>query len=157
MDRQHLIGRTRPEHEPQAWPPSGTRILIVEDDPMVRGLVVLMLAAVGFSSVAVGSVSEAVGRLRERPPALVLADLLMPDGGGLHLLRAMRGTQEETPVVVVTGAGDPALHDTALSLGAKEVLLKPFTLTDLHGVVSRWLGSEAAWPGGLAPAGGSLR
>jgi len=123
---------------------------------MIRGLVVLMLAAGGFPSLAVDSVSEAVGRLRERPPELVLADLLMPEGGGLHLLRAIRGAQQETPVVVLTAAGDPSLHDTALALGAKEVLLKPFTLTDLHEVVRRWVSRAPAW-GNLAPAGGLLR
>lgn len=117
-------------------------ILIVEDDAKIRKLLVMMLAAAGHSCVTVGGVGEALAQLSRRSFGLILMDLLMPPQDGLELLRALRESRGTTPVLVVTGSGDPELLDAARDRGALEILQKPFTLEELHQKVERCLSHE---------------
>lgn len=107
-------------------------VLVVEDDPSVRGLLQTLLSSEGYD---VATASDGLACLDEaaaQRPALVLLDLLMPDLGGLRVLERMREDPalEGIPVVVVTGQLDsvPLLREW---LGAGSVFPKPFSVTDL--------------------------
>jgi DNA-binding response OmpR family regulator len=134
----------------------GEPILIVEDDAKIRKLLAMVLAAEGRASVAVGSAGEALSRLNERKWGLILLDLLMPQPDGLEFLRTVRETCDGTPVLIVTGADDHLLLDSAVALGAQDILRKPFTLEELHQKVERYLhpGERQGLGPALAPAYG---
>jgi DNA-binding NtrC family response regulator len=158
MDLKEVFGSARAKHEPDHPTPAARPILIVDDDdPAIGQLLFLMLGVRDYASIAVTGAVEAVAHLKEQSFRLALLDLLMPKPGGLDFLRAVRGSLADTPVLIVTGAGDPMLHEATLALGAREILRKPFTVDDLYGAVERCLGPcEAARARGqaLRPAAG---
>ena len=111
---------------------SAVEVLVVEDDPSVRGLLKTLLVAEGY---AVSTASDGVAgldRVAARPPALVLLDLQMPDLGGVRVLEELRGDEalSQIPVLVVTGQMDAVPAVRAL-LGDDNVFLKPFAVDEL--------------------------
>jgi DNA-binding response OmpR family regulator len=111
---------------------SGVEVLVVEDDPSVRGLLKTLLVSEGY---AVSTASDGVAgldRVATCPPALVLLDLQMPDLGGVRVLEELRGDPVlvQIPVLVVTGQVDAVPAVRAL-LGDDNVFLKPFAVTEL--------------------------
>ena len=111
---------------------SAVRILVVEDDPNVRGLMQTLLEVEGY---AVTTASDGLGGLGEAAassPELVLLDLVMPDLGGARVLERLRDDPvlSQIPVIVVTGHED-ALPDVRARLGDDNVFLKPFAVAEL--------------------------
>ena len=107
-------------------------VLVVEDDPSVRGLLQTLLAAEGYDvSVASDGLAGLV-KASSRRPSLILLDLMMPDLGGVRVLEELRGDPglADVPVVVVTGKIDaiPAMQDV---LGEDSVFAKPFGVAEL--------------------------
>lgn len=113
--------------DPAPWPPDAPAVLVVEDDPSVRGLLDTLLSSEGYR---VATASDGTAGLREAAahrPAVILLDLVMPDLGGLRVLESMRADPQlaGVPVVVLTGRLEaiPALAD---QLGPDRVFSKPF-------------------------------
>ena len=124
---------------------TAVRVLVVEDDPSVRGLLQTLLAAEGYE---VCSASDGLAGLVEaasQPPALVLLDLLMPDLGGVQVLDQMRQDPALAgiPVLVVTGELD-AVPDVRERLGEQNVFLKPFAVAELLARVAAVTGGPGA-------------
>ena len=115
-------------------PPPSRSILIVEDDPAVRTLLVEVLGAAGLAVTAVGSAEEALGVLAKFLPGLVLLDLGMPGGAmqGMDLLATIRETPawKNTPVVILSAFGDVVNRDVTSRLGVRAVLSKPLAGID---------------------------
>ena len=111
---------------------SAVRVLVVEDDPNVRGLLQTLLVAEGYAVTTASDGMDGLGQAAASAPALVLLDLVMPDLGGARVLERLRDDPvlSQSPVIVVTGHED-ALHDVRASLGAENVFLKPFAVADL--------------------------
>lgn len=111
---------------------SATRILVVEDDPSVRGLLDTLLTAEGYDVVTASDGLAGLVRAATSQPALMLLDLMMPDLGGARVLEEIRDDPNlaDTPVVVVTGKVDavPGMRDL---LGADNVFIKPFAVAEL--------------------------
>ena len=106
-----------------------TRILMVEDEPDIQAIARLALEAVGGFTVAVcGSGSEALASGPAFQPDLVLLDVMMPGLDGPGTLQAMRQTPEmaAVPVVFMTAKVQPQEIATLRSLGALDVIAKPF-------------------------------
>lgn len=102
-------------------------VLVVEDDPDVAALLRMILEHTGYAVQSAATVAEAQRVLRERPPpALVLLDLVLPDGDGLEVCETIRRHWPLLPVLVVTARADPAVHGQAAAAGCSEVILKPF-------------------------------
>jgi DNA-binding NtrC family response regulator len=112
--------------------------LIVDDDPNVREVLKDLVESEGFATTMAGSLGEARQALA-RNPDLVLLDLVLPDGGGLDLLkdRADRGDMQ---IVITTGHASLDSSIEALRLGAADYLLKPVNPTHLRGILSRVAG-----------------
>ena len=111
---------------------SSVRVLVVEDDPSVRGLLQHLLESEGYLvSTAPDGVAglAAAGALL---PAVVVLDLMMPELSGLQVLEELRADEElaDVPVVVVTGQADMAPRVADL-LGPDNVFLKPFSVAEL--------------------------
>jgi DNA-binding response OmpR family regulator len=111
---------------------TGTRVLVVEDDPSVRGLLQTLLSAEGYDVVTASDGLAGLVKAASTKPALMLLDLMMPDLGGVRVLEELRDDPElnETPVIVVTGKIDavPAMKQL---LGDDHVFLKPFAVAEL--------------------------
>lgn len=103
------------------------RILIVEDDPMIRSGIAHQLRRAGYIPFAAATVAEACGRLRNTHVDLVLLDLGLPDGSGLDLLAELRSDEEmaQIPVVVLTGRDPAEVKAPSLRNGAQIFLRKP--------------------------------
>src|SRR5262249_41376839 len=109
------------------------RILVVEDDPKTRSLLVSGLGESGHESVPVSNGSEALERLASKKPRfdLVLLDVLMPVCDGWQTLERMRTRGDSTPVVMLTARHEVNERVQGLRLGADDYLIKPFALAEL--------------------------
>jgi len=111
---------------------SATRVLVVEDDPSVRGLLHTLLSAEGYDVATASDGLAGLVKATSTHPALVLLDLMMPDLGGVRVLEELREDPElaGTPVIVVTGKVDAVPGIRAL-LGEGSVFVKPFAVAEL--------------------------
>jgi putative two-component system response regulator len=110
---------------------NGVRILVVDDDPEVRGEIVSLLTDAGHSCTAVSGASEARLLLGADDFELALCDVTMPGESGISLGRWIRASSPETAVVMVTASADPDLAELALANGAYGYVIKPFRSVDL--------------------------
>ena len=111
---------------------SATQVLVVEDDPSVRGLLHTLLSAEGYDVATASDGLSGLVKVTASKPALVLLDLMMPDLGGVRVLEELRDDPElaDIPVIVVTGKIDAVPGMRAL-LGDDNVFVKPFAVAEL--------------------------
>jgi two-component system, OmpR family, alkaline phosphatase synthesis response regulator PhoP len=107
------------------------RILLVEDEEnLARGLV-LNFELEGHAVERAATLAAARASLVERPPALVVLDLMLPDGDGLDLLQEIKRRDPRQPVLVLTARASDDERIGGLSLGADDYVTKPFNLEEL--------------------------
>lgn len=119
------------------------RILIVEDDPTVRGLMTTHFRRSGFQ-VEYAMAAEEVAA--DEPYDVVLTDVHLPGESGLDLARRFRQAQPDASVVFVTGDSDRSLARDAIETGAAGYLLKPFELFELDAAVNSALRQRPVAP-----------
>ena len=111
---------------------TATRVLVVEDDPSVRGLLHTLLSAEGYEVATASDGLAGLVKAATTSPALILLDLMMPDLGGLRVLEELRRDPAlaDTPVLVVTGKVEavPAMREL---VGDDSVFVKPFGVAQL--------------------------
>jgi len=107
------------------------RILIVDDEPFMRDVLVRYLTAEGYPCSTAASAEEAWDRLLQTDYALVISDLVMPRMSGLDLLRQIRQRLPEVAVIMVTAADDRRLGIRALEEGAYGYVIKPFQRNEI--------------------------
>src|SRR5215469_6966304 len=88
--------------------PPTTRILVVEDEEVIRDLLMMVFEREGFEVVSAGTTAEALGRLADAPTHITL-DLHLPDGRGTEILQAVRTRGLPARVAVTTGTIDTSL------------------------------------------------
>jgi DNA-binding response OmpR family regulator len=125
-------------------------ILVVDDEPIVRDVVVRYLERDGYRTIEASSGDEARRLLEREHPALVVLDVMLPGVGGLELCRWIR-SRSDLPIVMLTALGEEADRIVGLELGADDYLTKPFSPRELA-VRVRNLMRRAA-----QPAGGQMR
>jgi two-component system OmpR family response regulator len=111
-------------------------ILVVDDDPDVLDLIVAVLENAGYHPRVASNGREALAAVEERPPALVLLDMLMPVMDGWACARALRSRYGRSPKIVVVTAAEHA-RAWAEEVGADGVLPKPFDSKSLVSTVAR--------------------
>ncbi len=112
-------------------------VLVVEDEPRLRDLLVDVAADMGFAAAGARSAEEA-SRLFDADPAdVVLLDLQLPGMNGMDLFADLRRRRPATQVVVVTGFGDLAAARRAIHLDVVEFLTKPFHLDEVEAALDR--------------------
>jgi DNA-binding response OmpR family regulator len=126
---------------------SGPLVLVVEDDPSVRGLLQTLLAAQGYRVAVADDGLAGLVKASSARPALILLDLMMPDLGGLRVLEELRSDPalSSVPVVVVTGKVD-AVPGLQAELGESSVFAKPFAVADLLARVDELTGGPPVEP-----------
>ena len=108
------------------------KVLVVEDDPSVRGLLHTLLTGEGYDVATASDGLAGLVKASTQRPDLMLLDLMMPDLGGIRVLEELREdpTMADIPVIVVTGKLEAVPPLRAL-LGEDNVFVKPFGVTEL--------------------------
>jgi CheY-like chemotaxis protein len=128
--------------EPRAEPP---RILIVDDEPDNRELLQIVLDWDGFVTETAASGEEALARVAEHPPDLMLLDLMMPglDGCQVTALLKQNLATRDIPVMILSAMNDHATRLRVLGAGAAEFISKPIDRSDLCQRVRAVLGPKS--------------
>jgi two-component system response regulator ResD len=105
-------------------------VLVVDDEPIVRDVVVRYLERAGFETVEADDGDRARALLTESTPDLVLLDVMLPGTDGLELCRWIRG-RSAVPVILLTARGDEEDRIVGLDLGADDYVTKPFSPREL--------------------------
>ncbi|MGH2470211.1 MAG: response regulator [Chloroflexota bacterium] len=124
----------------------GRYVLVAEDDRNLRQLLTTVINEItGMQVGAVHNGAQALQHIEQRgSPALVLADICMPNVDGLSLLGTMRGSLPNVPMIAMSAISSA---DEAIASGYDDFLLKPFDFEELSGKLQRWL-ARASGPGG---------
>ncbi|MEO8538646.1 MAG: response regulator transcription factor [bacterium] len=106
------------------------RILVVDDEPMVREVVERYLAREGFGVTTAADGATALERWRAESPNLVVLDLMLPAISGMDICREIRLTSD-TPIIMLTARGDEMDRIAGFENGADDYLAKPFSPREL--------------------------
>src|SRR5204863_5346539 len=119
--------------------PETPRILVVDDEKVIREILADFLSMEGYVVHAVEDGVEAMKELKKRSYNLVISDLKMPNMGGLELIAQV--TEESIPVitVIMTGFGTVETAIEAMKKGAYDYILKPFKVEEVVHIVQRGL------------------
>ena len=126
------------------------RILIVDDDPEIRRLLVDYLARNGFEPLAARDGREMMQMLDKQVVDLVVLDLMLPDIDGLTLCRDLRA-RSNLPVLMLTARGEEADRIVGIEMGADDYLVKPFSPRELLARIKTILRRTRALPPNLRP------
>jgi len=118
------------------------RILVVDDDPLIRGSLYELLQGKGYDVEIVSDGLEALERLGQRPFHVVLADWKMPQMDGMTLLERIKPAHQDVSVVIVTGFGNVNSAVEAMRRGAADYLTKPIQPDELEETIQRALASS---------------
>jgi two-component system response regulator PilR (NtrC family) len=121
------------------------RILVVDDEPGLRDMLAIFFRREGMDVVLAKGVADAREALENAPTpyALVLTDLMMPDGSGLDVLSAARARGDGTEVIVMTAFSTVEAALEAMKLGAYDFVTKPFATAELRVLVEKALEKRA--------------
>ena len=108
-------------------------VLVVEDEPDIRNLIVHHLTRDGFRCRAVASGAEALQRVKAVTPDLVVLDLMLPGMDGLDVCRRLRGDPGSAgvPIIMLTAKADEVDRVLGLEMGADDYVVKPFSPKEL--------------------------
>ena len=115
--------------------PVRAKVLVVDDELEMRKLVTEHLQDKGYEVLEAADGEEALARLPEYKPHMVLLDLMMQGIGGMETLRRIKAMQPEVCVIMVTAIEEIESAQTALGLGASDYVTKPFSLQYLDSVL----------------------
>src|ERR1700719_4645558 len=123
------------------------RVLLVDDDDVVRGIMKESLESKGFKVVAVGGVAEALKRIATESFEVLITDLHMPNAGdGFTVISAMRHSQPAAVTMLVSGYPDVKSAMEAIILEADEIVVKPVEIKELAELVHERLLSQKPAP-----------
>jgi DNA-binding response OmpR family regulator len=129
--------------------PDMTIVLVVDDEPVVREVVVRYLRRDGFTAMEAGNGDDARRLIEIDEPGLVVLDVMLPGADGLELCRWIRG-RSALPVILLTARSEEADRIVGLELGADDYVTKPFSPRELLARVRTVLRRSNAGP--VAPS-----
>jgi DNA-binding NtrC family response regulator len=122
---------------------AGSRVLIVDDEPLIRWSMSETLASDGYLITEAGDARGALEQLSKWPaPDVILLDYRLPDSNDLNLLATIRERTPATPVIVMTAFGAPDVVAGAVKLGAFRVVSKPLDMHEVESLVELALASR---------------
>lgn len=105
-------------------------VLVVEDEPHLQRVLRLTLEANGMRHMEAISAAEAIKRIRDQRPDLIIADLGLPDGDGIEVVRVVRAFTK-VPILVLSARSQESDKIAALDAGADDYVIKPFSTGEL--------------------------
>ncbi|MFQ5349723.1 MAG: sigma-54-dependent transcriptional regulator, partial [Thermoanaerobaculia bacterium] len=115
------------------------RILVVDDEQSMQDFLRLLLESAGYEVTMASSMKEGEDRFREGGIDLVLSDIIMPDGTGLELLKAIKDLDARASVIMMTAYASTKTAIEAMKLGAYDYVSKPFDVDELQLLVQKAL------------------
>lgn len=116
------------------------RVLVVEDDPTIRGLLCDLIADEGYEVVGAADGEAAVAMAAQHPPAAVVLDLMLPGMDGFEVAERLR--QSGTPGIIIVSAAH-GLQEAAASVGTSHYLAKPYDCDELVAMLAGAAGQAA--------------
>ncbi|MFQ5789014.1 MAG: sigma-54-dependent transcriptional regulator [Acidobacteriota bacterium] len=116
-----------------------SRILVVDDEDSMRQLLEITLGKSGYQVALAESGAKAVQLFDKSPYDLVISDIKMPDMNGVEVLRRVKSSSPETPVIMITAYASAETAVDALRLGAYDYITKPFKIDELKNTVKNAL------------------
>ena len=123
-------------------------LLVVDDEPRIRTVLNRSLSAQGHTVFEACDGQAALDQLDSRDVDLVLLDLAMPRRGGLDVLGVLKERESSPPVIVLTALTELSTRIQALDRGAVDVVVKPFSTSELAARIRRHLRSQTSSPPG---------
>lgn len=116
-------------------------VLVVEDDPELARLLIMMLTRLGYRAAACSNGTEACDTLRATPQcfALGLLDLTLPDMAIEPLTHALRQVRHDLPLILLSGQEASIVASTMAALDMQAYLLKPYELQELTDILQRFM------------------
>jgi two-component system OmpR family response regulator len=130
------------------------RLLVIEDEPSIRSMIVRALQAAGYEIDAAADGASGLERALAGDYRLVVLDLVMPHKDGREVLDRLRQVRPEQPVLVLSCLSDVTTKVSCLDMGAQDYLTKPFSLDELLARVRVQLRGDPGAAGGPGNAGG---
>ncbi len=134
---------------------TGSRILVLEDDPEIRELVSAGLREEGYSVESVGRLSDAQALAADGDITLFIIDIELPDGNGTHFARDVR-QHTAAGIILLTGRSDEVDRVIGLETGADDYIVKPFLPRELrarvNALIRRMALRSAAAPAAAPPS-----
>jgi DNA-binding NtrC family response regulator len=119
--------------------PTKNRLLVVDDEDLLRSSLVKLLAMEGYSVLSASDGNEALMLIKENKFQLIITDLKMPGMSGMELIEEVRKLSPDTKVVILTAHGEWNTYLEALEKEVFEYLNKPINKDDLFYAVKRAL------------------
>jgi len=120
------------------------RILVIDDEPLIRSMVTTILARAGFSVEEASDGVVGLVKLHRYPPDIVITDVFMPNRDGIEVVMELKRSYPTIKIIAMTGGGQMRMMkigSTAKILGADYVLQKPFERKSLLTTVNLALGT----------------
>lgn len=125
-----------------------TKVLVVDDESLIRWALTEMLGDLGYEVVQAGDGRNALAAICEATPFdIALLDVRLPDCDDLSLLARMRSLSPSTRIILMSAHGTTDMAERAMDLGAYTFVSKPFELNDLAALVSRAREARPSSPG----------
>jgi two-component system response regulator (stage 0 sporulation protein F) len=118
---------------------SMVKILVIDDQPGIRRLLVEVLAEEGYTVITASNGYEGVQQVKDEHPNLILMDMKMPGMDGIETLRELKRLGEADKVIMMTAYGELELVTQAQQLGAYAYITKPFDIIKLCQMISEQL------------------
>jgi two-component system, OmpR family, KDP operon response regulator KdpE len=109
---------------------SARRVLVCDDEPQILRALRVVLREAGFDVVPAETAEQALDRAAVQPPDAAIIDLVLPDGDGIEVCRALR-EWSQMPIIVLSAVGDEEEKVRALEAGADDYVVKPFAPREL--------------------------
>jgi CheY-like chemotaxis protein len=122
------------------------RILVIDDEPLIRATVVTILTREGFSVEEASDGATGIAMFRKNPPDLVITDVFMPNRDGIEVVMELKRSYPHIKIIAMTGGGRMRMMEigsAANILGADHMLHKPFERESLLAAVSAVLGTSS--------------
>jgi len=126
-------------------PPPMTRILVIDDDDLLRGALRIVLEGAGYEVMEAGDGEAGLAMHREHGADLVLVDIFMPERDGLEVIRELCSLSPQPRILAMSGGGQTGqieILKAATALGASRALRKPFVPRDLLAAIHELLGAQ---------------
>ena len=128
-------------------------VLVVDDDESIREALERALRLEGFAVATAGGGREALERVAERPPAVMVLDVTMPDLDGIQVVKRLRADGLDLPVCILSARDEVDDRVAGLQAGADDYLVKPFALAELTARLEALLRRHGVSNGGAIEIG----